>query len=399
MKGFFSFQITIIFTFLLFILLISCKKESFEGVCEKGINELPINQLQIIGSHNSYRLKTYDPLFEHIKSLEQLFPDQIHSEELDYWHESIADQLEIHGVRSLELDVYYDPEGGAYSNRMGLQLIGEPVAANIPELENPGYKVLHLLDFDYETRHFTLQSALTALKSWSDNRPDHLPLFILIEPKDNAIDDALEEPISFLTRPAPITPEALNDLDQEIIDIFGQNLSRVITPDEVRGTYNSLNAAVQQGNWPNLKEAKGKLFFILITSGQERENYLKDHPSLEDRVMFTFSQPGEADCAFVKLDDPLTNEQMISELVRQGYIVRTRADEGTLEARTGDYTRAMAALNSGAQIISTDFYRPDPRNDTSSVWTDYQVAFDQNHTARHNPVNGRMDLKDCSFED
>jgi hypothetical protein len=39
--------------------------------------------------------------------------------------------------------------------------------------------------------------------------------------------------------------------------------------------------------------------------------------------------------------------------------VRTRSDAGTLEARANDYTRLRSAWKSGAQIISTDYYRPD----------------------------------------
>lgn len=42
------------------------------------------------------------------------------------------------------------------------------------------------------------------------------------------------------------------------------------------------------------------------------------------------------------------------------YIVRTRSDVETMQARTGDYSMFNAAMNSNAQIISTDYYREDP---------------------------------------
>ena len=42
-----------------------------------------------------------------------------------------------------------------------------------------------------------------------------------------------------------------------------------------------------------------------------------------------------------------------------GYLVRTRSDANTTEARENDYSRFEAALESGAQIISTDYYLPD----------------------------------------
>jgi hypothetical protein len=43
------------------------------------------------------------------------------------------------------------------------------------------------------------------------------------------------------------------------------------------------------------------------------------------------------------------------------------ADADTVEARTGDYSRWRAALISGAQIISTDYYVPESRFGTGYV--------------------------------
>jgi hypothetical protein len=42
-------------------------------------------------------------------------------------------------------------------------------------------------------------------------------------------------------------------------------------------------------------------------------------------------------------------------------MVPTRADADTIEARKGDYGRWEAALQSGAQVISTDYYEADPQ--------------------------------------
>ena len=59
--------------------------------------------------------------------------------------------------------------------------------------------------------------------------------------------------------------------------------------------------------------------------------------------MFTDSDPGEPEAAFVRMNGPLGNEQTISDLVADGYIVRTRADADTIDARLGDTTRRDAA--------------------------------------------------------
>lgn len=41
-------------------------------------------------------------------------------------------------------------------------------------------------------------------------------------------------------------------------------------------------------------------------------------------------------------------------------MVRTGTDAGTLDARINSYQRFEAAMRSNAQLISTDFYKPDP---------------------------------------
>ena len=47
---------------------------------------------------------------------------------------------------------------------------------------------------------------------------------------------------------------------------------------------------------------------------------------------------------------------MIPGLVKQGYLVRSRADIDSYEARGNDTERRDETLASGAQIISTDFF-------------------------------------------
>src|SRR6202007_1125715 len=99
---------------------------------------------------------------------------------LDYYHEPFEDQLDLYKLRSFEIDIYADPQGGRFYNRQGNVLIGKPTASGIPELQQPGFKVLHIPDIDFQTHFYTLKSALQFFKSWSDNHPNHIPIFILI---------------------------------------------------------------------------------------------------------------------------------------------------------------------------------------------------------------------------
>ena len=75
---------------------------------------LKINEIQYIGTHNSYKKAIPEELLEQIKqeNLEM-------ANSLDYSHPTIWKQLDA-GLRLLELDIYHDPEGGRFSNPPGL---------------------------------------------------------------------------------------------------------------------------------------------------------------------------------------------------------------------------------------------------------------------------------------
>jgi len=88
-------------------------------------------------------------------------------------------------------------------------------------------------------------------------------------------------------------------------------------------------------------------------------------------------------------NDAIGGQDTIANMVTRGFIVRTMADGGTVQARSGDTTSRDAALASGAQIVSTDYYRPDPRgNKAGSGWTNYEVRLPGGGPARTNPING-----------
>ena len=97
------------------------------------------------------------------------------------------------------------------------------------------------------------------------------------------------------------------------------------------------------------------MLFTLDNGGAMRADYLAGHPSLAGRVMFTDSAPGTPEAAFVKENDPLADPTRFPDLVAAGYVVRTRADADTVEARSGDTDPRDAALASGAQWVSTDY--------------------------------------------
>jgi hypothetical protein len=112
---------------------------------------------------------------------------------------------------------------------------------------------------------------------------------------------------------------------------------------------------------------------------------------LDGRVLFTNSSPGSADAAFVERNDPLSAD--IPGLIETGYIVRTRADADTEQARSGDTTDRDAALASGAQYVSTDYPVPDP-----ALGTGYFVEIPGGAPGRCNPVNAPPGCRSAPLE-
>ena len=95
--------------------------------------------------------------------------------------------------------------------------------------------------------------------------------------------------------------------------------------------------------------------------------------------MFTTSPAGTPEAAVMIINNPHRVGKAIRKRVAQGYLVRTRADAGTSEARSGDTSRREAAMASGAHVISTDFPYDEDR-----FGTGYRVRFPDGYT-RKNP--------------
>ncbi|MDB5226786.1 MAG: hypothetical protein JWN78_979 [Bacteroidota bacterium] len=373
--------------FSLLILIISsyyftCAKQTIDT--STAIDDLKINQLQLLGSHNSYHLRANKRVLNFLKAISFAAPAAFNPKELDYEHEPLDLQLNTYNLRNFEIDIYADPKGGQFYKRKKNDLLALPKASHIEALKEPGFKVFHIPDVDYNTRYLTLKSMLTAFKQWGDAHPNHLPIYLLIESKEETIADKVHK--LHFTKAIPFTPAISDDIDTEIKSIFGENLSQIITPDMVRGDYATLNEAVLANNWPTIKESRGKFIFVMM--GPACDDYLVGHPSLKGRAMFTFSDPGNPEAAFLKFEYPVNEQTLIKEFVKQGYIVRTRADEANKQNRSCDYTQMNVVFSSGAQIVTTDYYRADPRYKTKpKKFKNYFCKFPNSELGRIDPVN------------
>ncbi len=348
-----------IFSGVLFSLILLLPKEN------KQDNTIRINQIQVIGSHNSYK-KAIDPaLFKFFASR-----DSASASKIDYEHISFADQLNM-GLCNLEIDVYADEKGGKYAHPKGLEMAKQAPFDPEGEMQKPGFKVLHIPDLDFRSQGLTLADCLHQLKTWSEAHPNHYPIFITLEAKDEAVK------LPGFTVPEKFTAQTFDELDASLIQNLGKQ--NILTPDMVRGKFSTLNEAITHNNWPTLEQAKGKFLFVLDDKKSKRALYISGHPSLKSRILFADAEPGTPEAAMMIRNNP--QDPAIKDLVKKGYIIRTRADADTQQARKNDKNDFVAACNSGAQIITTDYYLK-----STHFKSDYVVSFPGDKYFRINPL-------------
>lgn len=268
---------------------------SADGGYALSARELSLSHLQVKGSHNSYHKAPRIPL----------------SRTWRYTHAPIAVQLKTQGVRQLELDVRYDD--------------GQLVVGHLPVI-------------DGRSTCRTLRDCLTELKTWSKEHPGHLPVFVFIEPKEDLAPSQLDGRV--------------DTLDGTITRVFSRE--NLLTPEDVVGHYPSLKEAVRARGWPSLAASRGKVAFVLFGSKRHVRAYAAGRPKLEGRVMFAAGPEELPSTAVLSYDNPLEDAAAIERAVREGLLVRTRADANLKR----DHRRRDVALASGAHFIGSDFVDP-----------------------------------------
>jgi hypothetical protein len=312
------------------LLLVACSTTD-EPVKRRPFNPYPLdhvlrlNQVQVLGTHNSYHRRP---------------SSGVPGSWSNYEHPALPVQLGEQGVRSVELDV---------SNTNGFAVEHDPF-------------------FDDRSNCSPLSACLERLRRWSDEHPGHIPVFVLLEPKD----------------PSPVFDPVRDDwdarafrkLDRTVRSVLGP--SDLVTPDDVRGDAPTLRKAVLEHGWPKLEDVRGK-FVVVLNRVALRREYIGDTRSLEGRPMFVPAYEYAPSAAFIEHDQP--NRGEIRRLVRKGFIVRTRADADGVEVQADDRSRSLAAIESGAQIISTDYPVPD------LTISEYVVRLPNERSAACNPIS------------
>src|SRR5215472_597096 len=108
---------------------------------------LRINEVQVVGTAESYKLRPDKALLAVIR----MAGSKKDAEAIDFGQPSLDKQLDK-DARSLDFDVAYDPQGGAYKNPAGANLAMDLLPDEYTRaMAKPGFKVIHVLDVDYRS--------------------------------------------------------------------------------------------------------------------------------------------------------------------------------------------------------------------------------------------------------
>ena len=269
---------------------------------------IKLNEIQILASHNSYK-KEGSGLGKLFVGLGDSFAE---AKALRYGYKNITDQLEL-GIRSMEFDLRKRKDSF--------------VLTHVPLVDNSSV-----------APNFSM--ALDEIKLYSSHNETHIPIIILLEIKDDwmILDHALQK----------IESDELIMLNQLLEEKLGDTLYR---PSDLMQEGLSIRETIETYGWPSVSSLLGKVLFV-IHPDNFNESYLSLDPTLEDLPMFIGSYEDDLEydyASFVVHND--VDVDRITELVDQGYIVRTRIDEQLIF----DQKRYHDAILSGAQLLTSDF--------------------------------------------
>ncbi len=333
-----------------------------------GFESARLDQVQFIGTHNSYHI-------EPDAALRVLWQDKKQShapahQALMYTHMPLEAQARL-GIRFFELDVHLDETGNAYS---AAEFLAPMVAAGLePDgpfdtdavLSKPGTKVFHTRA-DMRSTCLLLADCLSELEDWLDGHPSAGPLIVQIEPKQ-------------LLATSVDPSRSWQILEQDILAAVPA--SRIFRPGELSAELQDLRSAARAGRWPAISSLAGKFVFILNGSSADTVSYAEAMATKSVGILFpALSDAEDPMAAFVSRNDSASPD--IPGLVAAGQIVITYADWRTHAARDNDTRGKDAAFGSGAQLIATDYPVADRR------LSDYSVRFPQGFV-RNRPITPR----------
>ncbi len=295
-----------------------------------------LNEVTFIGTHNSYQLLATKQKRAYSKFVEAITFGHEKDKKLYFEMDTLTTQLD-NGVRNLEIDIEAEVDG-----------------------DKVDFIVFHHHPLDNVSSCYNFEKALEEIALWSDNNPGHLPVSILVEPKN------IEKEKNGIKE---FSLTYADELDAAVRRALGDKL---VTPADMLGDYESFEQMRAADGWATLEEMRGKVI-LLLHPCDATEDYINIDTSIKTQAIFPMLRPEDAerDCASFILDNEPEEATVNNKVNADGLrlIVRTRADNYP----TFSDERYAAADKCGSHIITTDYpprtVRPDDHTYTFGGYT------------------------------
>lgn len=291
--------------------------------------------MQVKGTHNSYHLK---PLIAFDKSH-------------DYSHVPLDEQLESQGVRAFELDLH-----------KGLG----------------GFEVYHITVIDAVSTCETFGGCLGVIRTWSNAHPQHLPITVWIEIKDQ-------------TGGSAIGVDDLDDLDEVVRGAFPDD--KLLTPDDVQGAHASLQDALAGDGWPTIDSVRGQVMFVLLNVDEAHaSDYTAGYTTLQGRAMFARVTPQQFDLPWAAIAKLGADDAADIAAAHAAHLLIATNVCGAGEADDACFTTLDTARAAGIHMLKDDF----PAELANKA---YWLDFPDGNPARCNPVTAPAECSSALLED
>lgn len=284
---------------------------------------LRLHHAQVKGTHNSYHLEPALPF------------DPSH----EYSHAPLPEQLQAQGVRAFELDVHREVDGTL--------------------------QVYHIIGIDNQTTCDTLGLCLMQIKGWSDANPEHLPIVIWLELKDDTGGQPLD------------TPEALALLDDAVTSVFPPE--QLLSPDDVQGDFPTLRERLQAEGWPTLGELRGQVLVTILDTDAPAEVYTSGYTTLAGKPLFVRADSDQLELPWAAIAKLGIDETDAIAAAHAGNLIIATNVCGAADPDETCFAAREQAMDAGFHMLKDDF--PAPVDDR-----EYWLDFSDGNPARCNPV-------------
>ncbi|MBO7178436.1 MAG: hypothetical protein J6V69_04980 [Clostridia bacterium] len=300
-----------------------------QAFCDFNLDEalesgVKYNEVAFLATHNSYQRLATDLTKEFQIPFRVLALGLKNFNKNDFENDTLTAQFEM-GIRSIEIDVEAKVVGDATS-----------------------FVVMHKPVFDSATTCLDFGVALEEIVMWSNHNPNHLPISIIIESKQDV---------------APLDNLKIFDVEHAVAfdNLLKEKLGeKLITPADMLGTYSNFKEMRESDGWMTLKDMLGKVI-VILHENKMTEDYVAMDETMRTQAMFPsllYKQRDRDYASFIIDNNPKKTVQRKETFESGNYIVRTRADS---YPKYSDERYALAE-RCGSQIITTDYCPRSVRN-------------------------------------